>query len=60
MPQVDNAIFLPIVMSLFKCFSLCYGFLLVYVFYPFVTKIKIMYNFFMKIKQLKNILINSF
>lgn len=60
MPQVDNTIFLPIIMSLFKCCSLCYGFILVYVFYPFVTKIKITYAFFNKIKQLKNILINMF
>ena len=51
MPQVDNSIFLPIIMSLFKCCSLSYGFILVYVFYPFVTKIKIKYAFFSKIKQ---------
>ena len=60
MPQVDNTIFLPIIMSLFNCCSLFYGFILVYIFYPFVTKIKISYSFFSKIKQIKNILINKF
>ncbi len=60
MPQVDNTIFLPIIMSLFKCCSLCYGFILVYIFYPFVTKIKIRYVFFSKIKQIKNILTHKF
>ena len=49
-----------IIMSLFKCCSLSYGFILVYVFYPFVTKIKIKYAFFSKIKQIKNILIHKF
>jgi hypothetical protein len=36
------------------------GFMLVYVFYPFVTKIKMMYVFFNKVKQIKNILIKIF
>jgi len=60
MPQVDLALFLPIVLSLFKICSLCYGFILVYVFYPFVTNIKLLYVFFNKIKQLNNIFINFF
>jgi len=60
MPQVDNSIFLPVVMSLFKCCSLVFGFMLVYVFYPFVTQIKLGYVFLSRVKQLKNILKHIF
>ena len=58
MPQVDYSLWLPIIMSLFKCSSLFYAVLLVYYFYPFVSKIKVVYNFFSKVRLTKNILIN--
>jgi len=60
MPQVDGAIFLPVILSLVKGCVVCYGILFVYLFYPFVSSIKVAYNFFSKIQVLKNILISAF
>jgi hypothetical protein len=59
MPQVDGATFLPVILSLVKGCVICYSILFVYLFYPFVSSIKIVYNFFSKIQVLKNILISS-
>lgn len=59
MPQVDNVVFLSIIFSLFKSCAVCYGFALVYLFYPFVSRIKIIYNFLSKLVQTKEIL-NTF
>jgi len=44
---------------LFKSCAVCYGFALVYLFYPFVSRIKIIYNFLSKLVQTKEIL-NTF
>jgi hypothetical protein len=59
MPQVDTSIFLPVVFSLVKGCAVCYGVLFVYLFYPFVASIKVVYNFFGKVQYLKEILIKS-
>ena len=56
MAQVDITVFFSIVFSLFKCSAICYGFLLVYVFYPFISRIKIIYNFLDKIRFIKKLL----
>jgi len=55
MPQVDNTVFFSIIFSLFKSSLLCYSLLLVYVFYPFIARIKIIFNFFSKIKFTKKV-----
>jgi hypothetical protein len=60
MPQVDNAIFFSVIFSLLKVSAICYGILVVYLFYPFVSSIKVVYNFFSKTKQIKEILIYFF
>lgn len=60
MPQVDNTVFLSIIFSLVKSCSIFYSFLLVYMFYPFITRIKVLYNLFSKVRQIKNVLINTF
>ncbi len=60
MPQVDNTIFLPVIFSLVKGCAICYGILFVYLFYPFISSIKVVYNFFSKVQSLKDILIKAF
>lgn len=60
MPQGDNAIYFSIIYSLIKICIICYGFLLVCVFYAFVSNIKVKYHYFSKIKQIKSILIFFF
>ena len=60
MPQVDNTVFLSIIFSLVKSCAIFYSFLLVYMFYPFITRIKVLYNLFSKVRQIKNVLINTF
>jgi len=60
MPQVDNAIFFSVVFSLVNICSISYGILFVYLFYPFVSNIKMSYNFFSKTKQVKEVLIRFF
>jgi hypothetical protein len=60
MPQVDNAIFFSVILSLIKSCTICYGILFVYLFYPFVSNIKMSYNFFSKTKQIKEILVRFF
>ena len=60
MPQVDSAIFLPVVLSLIKGCSVCYAILFVYLFYPFVSTIKVVYNFFEKVQLLKDILVKGY
>jgi len=55
MPQVDSAAFLGIISSLFYNCAICYGFALVYLFYPFVSRIKIVYNYMSKLVQVKEI-----
>lgn len=60
MPQVDNAIFFSVVFSLVKICAISYGILFVYLFYPFVSNIKISYNFLSKTKQVKEVLIRFF
>jgi len=56
MPQVDVTLFLSIIVSVVKSSSVFYCFFIVYLFYPFISKIKIIFNFFSKIKQIKNII----
>lgn len=51
MPQVDNVVFLGIISGLSKCCAIFYGVALVYLFYPFLSRIKIVYNFFNKLSQ---------
>lgn len=60
MPQVDNAIFFSIIFSLIKICAICYGILFVYLFYPFVSSIKVTYNFYSKTKLIKELLIRFF
>ena len=60
MPQVDSAIFLPVVLSLVKGCAICYAILFVYLFYPFISTIKTAYNFFGKIQLLKDILVKGY
>jgi len=60
MPQVDNAIFFSIIFSLLKICAICYGILFVYLFYPFVSALKVSYNFLSKTKQIKEFLICFF
>jgi hypothetical protein len=60
MPQVDNAIFFSVIFSLLKVCAICYGILFVYLFYPFVSTIKVAYNFISKTKQIKEFLIFFF
>ena len=60
MPQVDNAIYFSIIYSLIKICTVCYGFLLVCVFYSFISTIKVKYHYFSKIKQIKSILVYFF
>lgn len=60
MPQVDNAIFFSIIFSLIKICAICYGVLFVYLFYPFVSSIKVTYNFYSKTKLIKELLIRFF
>ena len=60
MPQVDNAIFFSIIFSLIKICAICYGILFVYLFYPFISNIKVSYNYFSKTKQIKELLIRFF
>ena len=60
MPQVDMTLYLPIIFSLVKWSSVFYIILLVFLFYPFVSQIKVIYNFFAKIRQIKEILLSAF
>jgi hypothetical protein len=60
MPQVDISIFFSIIFSVIKSCAVCYGILFVYFFYPFISNIKLRYNFFSKTKQVKDILIRFF
>jgi len=57
MPQVDIAVFLPIIISLFCTCTFYFGFILVYLLFPFVAGIKAGYSFLSKIKQFKSVLI---
>jgi len=56
MPQVDNTIWFSIIFSLLKSSIVCYGFILVYLFFPFISRIKVIYNFFSKIRFIKKLL----
>ena len=56
MPQVDNVLFLGVIYSLSKCCVIFYGFFLVYLFYPFISHIKVVYNFLSKLIQVKVLL----
>jgi len=60
MPQVDNTLFLSTIISLVKSCAFFYCFFLVYLLYPFIAKIKVIYHFFSKIRQIKTIIINAF
>jgi len=53
MPQVDTVVFLGIITSLAKCCAIFYGFALVYLFYPFLSRIKVVYNFLSRLAQAK-------
>lgn len=56
MHQVDIANYFSIIFSLITVCSIGYGFSFVYVFYPFISIIKVRYNFYSKNKLLKEIL----
>ena len=60
MPQSDLSIVVSVIFSLVQGCTICYGILFVYLFYPFVSRIKIQYNLFTKTKHLKEILIRYF
>jgi len=45
---------------LFKWCTICYGIILVFLFYPFVSRIKIAYNFFSKARQVKQVIVSSY
>lgn len=57
MPQVDKSSFLPILFSLVEYCSVFYAVGLVYVFFPFLSQIKLSYNFYTKIKIIKCIIV---
>lgn len=59
MPQVDNTLFLTMVLSIFQWTAICYGIVLVYMFFPFTGAIKVSYNYVGKIRQVKEILMFS-
>jgi hypothetical protein len=58
MPQVDNTLFLTVVLSFFKWSAICYGIILVYMFYPFTSAIKVSYNYMSKVRQIKHLLVH--
>ena len=58
MSQVDNTVFLSIILSLFKCSFLFYSIFLVFLFHPFISRIKVLFNFFSKIRVAKHLLSN--
>lgn len=60
MPQVDNTVFLSVIFSLVNSCAIFYTILLVYFFYPFISRIKIFYSFFSKVRQIKDIVNNVF
>ena len=60
MPQVDNSVFLSLIFTLIEYCSIFYAFSLVYLFCPFVSRIKLYYNVFSKIRVVKTILITYF
>jgi hypothetical protein len=60
MPQADFSIVISIIFSLVNGCAICYSVLVVYLFYPFVSSIKVLYNLFGKAQHLKEILINFF
>jgi len=60
MPQLDIALFLSIIISLSIICTLVYGFILVQLFFPFVSRIKASYFIFRMVKQFKIILIGLF
>lgn len=60
MPQVDISVFLPIIINLVIISFICYSILLVFIFYPFISKIKLFFNFFSKVRFIKEIIINAF
>jgi hypothetical protein len=55
-PQIDVAVFLPIVFSLCVMGIVFYGFGLVYVLFKFVSRIKMYFNGFHKIQQFEKVL----
>lgn len=57
MTQVDSANFFSVILSLIKICAICYGILFIYLFYPFVSSLKVGYHFLSKTKQTKEILI---
>jgi len=57
MTQVDSANFFSVILSLIKICAICYGILFLYLFYPFISNIKVSYHFLSKTKQIKEILI---
>jgi hypothetical protein len=60
MPQVDNSVFLSIIFGLIEFCALFYAFFLVFLFCPFVSRIKMYYNILSKLRFIKTILILYF
>ena len=60
MPKLDLTLYSSIVLSLYFLLGLFYSYLLVDIFYLFVSNIKTYYTVFDKIKQVNDILILVF
>lgn len=59
-PQADISIIVSIIFSLILVCTICYGILVIYIFYPFSSNIKVIYNLFNKAQHLKKILVKYF
>jgi hypothetical protein len=51
-PQVDNTIYAPVIFSLIFGIFCLFGIILVFLFLPFIAKIKFLLNFYSKINNL--------
>lgn len=56
MPQLDFTLYSSIITSVIFSWFLCYGFGLVFFFYPFITAIKIKYRYMSKVIQILSII----
>jgi hypothetical protein len=52
MPQVDNTLYAPVIISLICVFFFLFSVISVYLFLPFIAKIKFLVNFYSKINNL--------
>jgi hypothetical protein len=57
MAPFDNSLFLSIIFTLIEYCSLFYAFCVVFIFCPFVSRLKLSYNVFSKIRLIKYLLV---